>query len=244
MKIKYMTEDGVLAVRNNAAVIAKRLISERHMTVQELLGNDNVIVETAFEINDFELDMSQEKGKEPLTDLENIKRVYNNMRNLSDSQASDERIWAAYTLSEEIDYMRYRWGTANAGNLLNRYLFSYSPQRSLFRNGVSRLWWIGRATYDSKRTDPYELAEFLITRDQDYSEAICGRNVFNNSEISKATVSALLDAEKDGIEIDRNLVREIGKYMNLLAGAYVLDVLDYAVIYDKASEKIRSIKVK
>ena len=186
--------------------------------------------------------MSQENGKEALTDLENIKRVYNNMRGLSDSLASDERLWSAYTLVDRYDYMQYRWKINGENDLKNRYLFGYSAHRSLFRNGMARLWWIGRVTYDESRDDPYELTELLITRDQDYAENICGRNVFNNPKVTKATIAALLDVEKEGVEIDRFLVREIAKYMNLLAGTYLLDFIEYDELYNKAKEKILKIK--
>ena len=119
----------------------------------------------------------------------------------------------------------------------NHYLFNYSSQRSLFRNGISRLWWIGRITYDKTRVDPYELTKFLC-RDQDYIESICGRNVFNNPDVGFATLSALYDAEKEGVKIDRFIVREIGKYVNLLAGTYILDVLDKEEIYAKVRKKL------
>jgi len=183
------------------------------------------------------MDMSQPKGKENLTDQENIQRVYNHMRFLSDSQASDERICAAYTFSEFIEYMRYRCTSTDVNDMKNHYLFNYSNQRSLFRNGISRLWWIGRITYDDSRMDPYELTKFLC-RDQDFIESICGRNVFNNFNISNPTIKALFDADKSGVKVDRSLVRNISKYVNLLAGTYILDALEEEEIYQKVKKKI------
>jgi len=169
--------------------------------------------------------------------VENIQRVYNHMKFLSDSQASDERIWAAYTFSEFLDYMRYRWKASSISDLENRYLFGYSVQRSLFRNGVSRLWWIGRFTYDETRLDPYELTRFLC-KDQDYIENICGRNIFNNPNVGFATISALYDAEKAGVVVNRELVREVSRYVNLLAGTYLLDTLSEEEIYQKIQNKL------
>lgn len=205
--------------------------------MSDFFGRDNLIKETQFEINDFKLDMSQPDGKESLTDVENIQRVYNHMKFLSDSQASDERIWAAYTFSEFLDYMRYRWKASSISDLENRYLFGYSVQRSLFRNGVSRLWWIGRFTYDETRLDPYELTRFLC-KDQDYIENICGRNIFNNPNVGFATISALYDAEKAGVVVNRELVREVSRYVNLLAGTYLLDTLSEEEIYQKIQNKL------
>ena len=166
-----------------------------------------------------------------------MRPLYNHMKFLSDSQASDERIWAAYTFVEYLDYMRYRWPATKTEDLNNRYLFGYTMQRSLFRNGIARLWWIGRFTYDEKRNDPYELTKFLC-KEQDYIESICGRNIFNNPEIGLATISALYDAEKAGIKIDRYVVRDIGKYVNLLAGTYLLDTFTKEEVYEKIKKKL------
>lgn len=237
MRIKYLTEDDLNAVKSNLSDVLCDVIAEDGKSLNEFFGRDNLIKETQFEINDFKLDMSQPDGKESLTDVENIQRVYNHMKFLSDSQASDERIWAAYTFSEFLDYMRYRWKASSISDLENRYLFGYSVQRSLFRNGVSRLWWIGRFTYDETRLDPYELTRFLC-KDQDYIENICGRNIFNNPDVGFATISALNDAEKSGVVVNRELVREISKYVNLLAGTYLLDTLSKEEIYQKIQNKL------
>ena len=237
MRIKYLTEDDLNAVKSNLSAVLRDVIAEDGKSLNEFFGRDNLIKETQFEINDFKLDMSQPNGKESLTDVENIQRVYNHMKFLSDSQASDERIWAAYTFSEFLDYMRYRWKASSISDLENRYLFGYSVQRSLFRNGVSRLWWIGRFTYDETRLDPYELTRFLC-KDQDYIENICGRNIFNNPDVGFATISVLNDAEKAGLVVNRELVREVSKYVNLLAGTYLLDTLSKEEIYQKIQNKL------
>ena len=237
MRIKYLTEDDLNAVKSNLSGVLYDVIAEDGKSLNDFFGRDNLIKETQFEINDFKLDMSQPDGKESLTDVENIQRVYNHMKFLSDSQASDERIWAAYTFSEFLDYMKYRWAASSVSDLENRYLFGYSVQRSLFRNGVSRLWWIGRFTYDETRLDPYELTRFLC-KDQDYIENICGRNIFNNPNVGFATISALYDAEKAGVVVNRELVREVSRYVNLLAGTYLLDTLSKEEIYQKIQNKL------
>lgn len=237
MKIKYITEDDLNAIKENLPGVLKNVVMRRENTIGEYLNRDNVLKEAKYEIEDFVLDCSQPRGKESLTDIENIQRVYNHMKFLTDSQASDERIWVAYTLSEFLDYMRYRWEAKTVSDLENRYMFGYSIQRSLFRNGIARLWWLGRFTYDVNRDDPYEMTKFLC-KDQDYIENICGRNIFNNPDVAFATISALSDAEKSGMVINRDTVRNVGKYVNLLAGTYLLDALSRETIYQKVCKRI------
>ncbi|RDU23233.1 DUF6339 family protein [Anaerosacchariphilus polymeriproducens] len=237
MKIKYMIEDDLNTLKSNLPGVFKEVVAPGGISINKMFSREDMIKNTPYEIDEFTLDMSQPKGKESLTDVENIQRVYNHMKFLSDSQASDERIWLAYTFSEFIDYMRYRWTANSVSDLENRYLFGYSVQRSLFRNGIARLWWIGRFTYDLNRLDPYELTKFLC-KDQDYIESICGRNIFNNPDVGVATVSALFDAEKNGKTVNRDVVRNMGKYVNVLAGTYLLDSLSREEIYNKVSKKL------
>lgn len=192
--------------------------------------------------DEFQLDMSAEKQE--LTDFENVKRVHKNMRNLSESQASDERIWAAYTLSVFLDYMRYRWYPESEITMMNRYFFSYSPKRSLFRNGIARLWWIGHLTYDANRSgDKYELTEY-VCRKQDNINLLLDINFGNNPAIVRASIQALIDAEKDGMTVDREKTRQLSEYINTLGGVYLVDAFSYDVIYDKCTEKLKKMSSK
>lgn len=237
MKIKFLTEDSIEMLKKNSELLYKDVILNGNISLEEFLGDAGQIKETAYEIDDFVLEMGQPDGKEPLTDAENAQRVYNHMKALSDSQASDERIWIAYTLQEQLDYMKYRWKTTSSQDMLNRYFFNYSKNRSLFRNGMSRLWWIGRVTYDEKREDPFELTKFLCNH-QDFIETICGRSTFNNPIVQKATLNALYDVLYDIKADNREIIREIAKYVNLLSGTYILDMLSYQEIYDKVYRKL------
>jgi hypothetical protein len=107
----------------------------------------------------------------------------------------------------------------------------------LFRNGISRLWWIGRVTYDETLSDPYELTKY-ICKEQDFIESICGRTIFNNPIVQQSTIRAIYDVEKLGININRAEIREISKYVNLLAGTYLLDMLSKEEIYHKVYTKL------
>ena len=236
-KIKFLTEDSIEMLKKNADALYKEVILTGDKTLEEFMREAGEIKETAFEIDDFVLEMGQSEGKEPLTDAENAQRVYSHMKALSDSQASDERIWLAYTLQEQLEYMKYRWKANSSQDMLNRYFFNYSKNRSLFRNGMARLWWIGRVTYDEKREDPFELTKFLCNH-QDFIEAICGRSTFNNPVVQKATLNALYDVLKDRKSDNREIIREIARYVNLLAGTFILDMLTYDEVCKKVHKKL------
>ena len=235
MKIKFITEDGLLKAKNNFKAIYKDMLVKPKKSIQELFEDEKIIRDTSMEIEEFSLDMSSDNPVS--TDVENIRRVYNHMKGLTESQASDERIWVAYTLSEQIDYMRYRWMPKSCVDKADRFFFNNTSKRSLFRNGIARLWWIGYHTYDASRIDPYELTAF-VCRDQDFINNVLDIGFANNATITKAVLVALLDAEKAGIKVERELVRSISQYVNLLGGIYVLDCLTFDEIYQKLKTKL------
>lgn len=236
MKLKFITEEGLLAAKGNYSAIYNEILVKNNCTIQSLLNDDNIIRESSIEYEPFEFDMSKEKAA--ATDIENIKRVYNHLKGLTESQASDERIWVAFTLCEALDYMRYRWMPKNCNDKLDHFFFNSTTKRSLFRNGISRLWWIGYHTYDSNRVNPYELTEF-ICRDQDFINNLLDIGFASNPMILKACIVALMDAEKSGKNINRELIRDISQYINLLGGTYILDCLSYDEIYNILKERLK-----
>lgn len=239
-KIRFLTEDAIEFIKRNLDSFFKDVYKSGEKTLEDFLNGAGMLMETPFEIEDFVLEMNQPAGKEALTDAENVQRVYSHMKALSDSQASDERIWIAYTLCDQLEYMKYRWKVSSSEELLNRYFFNYSKNRSLFRNGMARLWWIGRITYDEKREDPFEITKYLCGQ-QDFIETICGRSTFNNPTVQKATVNAIYNVLKDKKGDNREIIREIAKYVNLLSGTYILDMLTYDEVYEKVRRKLLEI---
>ena len=189
MRIKFITEEGLLAAKRNYLTIFKEIIKKKSTDLPTLMNDSSIIRDSSIEVEDFSFDMSQDNPV--ATDIENIRRVYNHMKGLSESRASDERIWVAFTLHQGLDYMRYRWMPKDDGDKFDRFFFKNSrnghSKRPLFRNGIARLWWIGYHTYDPKRTNPYELTEF-VCRDQDYINNLLDIGFASNATISKATI--------------------------------------------------------
>lgn len=240
--IKFISEDALLEIKNNRSLLYSNVISSKKQTLEEAFHDDRIIQDTSVPADEFQLDMSADKPE--LTDFENIKRVHKNMQALSESQASDERIWAAYTLSIFADYMRYRWCPESETAMMNRYFFSYSPKRSLFRNGIARLWWIGHLTYDANRPgDKYELTEY-VCRKQDNINLLLDINFGNNPTIVRAAIQSLIDAEKSGMTVDREKIRQLSEYINTLGGVYLVDAFSYGMIYDKCTEKLKRMSSK
>jgi hypothetical protein len=239
MILTFLEDDSLFALKSNLNKLYNKFALPNADWIIDYFGY-SPFVETKYSISDFSLDMSQDKPF--LTELENVQRVYNNLRFLSGSQASDERLWAGLCINHFWKYTQYRWNIVSnctVNNVKQHFFFGFGPRRSLTRNAISRLWWIGRLTYDSSRKDPYELTRF-VCENADYVMHILERNTSNSPIITKAFLSALLTAREEGCLINTNTVGELSKYLNLLGGTYILDCLPESIIFNKILEKARN----
>ena len=232
MKITFLQEDCLYTLKSNLPQIISKFTTPDSAWIFEYFGH-SPFADTKYAVEDFLLDMSQEKPF--LTEFENVQRVYNRLNFLSDSQASDERLWAGLCLNHFYKYTQYRWDIINkctVDNVKQHFFFGFGARRSLTRNALSRLWWIGRLTYDSSKKDPFELTRF-VCENADYIMHILERNISNNPIITRAFISAIIQAQKDGCKINTDTVGDLSKYLNLLGGTYVLDCLPENKIFDK-----------
>lgn len=233
MKLQFISYDSIDIIKTNINSWVDNFKKDSSDWLQEEFNN-TLFIDTKFpEVHDFGLDMSADKSF--LTEPENVKRIYENLRFLSDSQASDERLWAGLCLGPFWNYVKYRWNidkNCTVSNVLQHFFFDFGNRRSLTRNALARLWWIGRLTYDKNRSNPWELTEF-ICENSDYIMHILERNTSNNPSIIRPFLSAIIEAGEQGLLVNTDVVGELAKYLNLLGGTYILDCLPEERIYDK-----------
>lgn len=241
MKLQFVSYDALDIIKTNLPQwISGFKLDSSEWLEQEL--DMPLFTDTKFGfIDNFALDTSADKPF--LTEAENAQRVYDKLRFLSDSQASDERLWAGLCLGPFWKYTKYRWEIdkkCTISNVQQHYFFGFGARRSLTRNAAARLWWIGRLTYDDKRSDPWELTKF-VCESSDYIMHILERNTSNNPAVIRPFLSAIINARNDGLQIDTNIVGSLAKYLNLLGGIYILDCLPETKIYDKIYSKAEEI---
>lgn len=241
MKVQFINSNNLDAIKANLSFWTDNFKKDSSEWLEAEFDNKLFLDSKFGEIPDFTLDMTAESPF--LTEAANAQKVYENFKFLSDSQASDERLWASLCLGPFWKYVQYRWGICQkptVENILQHYFFRYGPRRSLTRNAIARLWWIGRFTYDENRSDPYELTK-LVCENSDYIMHILERNTSNNPMILRAFLGAILDARNEGINMNTNTVGELSKYLNLLGGIYILDCLSAEKIHDNIVKKAREI---
>lgn len=238
MYLEFIEEDSLLDIKSNISHLLSNFCIDQNNWLTNYFKK-NPFLKSKFYVNDFTLDMHLEKPY--LTDYENVKRVYSNLNFLSDSIATDERLWAGLCLGTFWNYTQYRWkikDKCTKSNIIDHYFFGYATRRSITRNALARLWWIGRLTYDSTRKDPFELTKFVCSH-QDIIFHILERTVIsNNKKIMIPFLDAIIFSIGKGKNLNTDKLNSLSKYLNLLGGIYLLDILDYDFIYDKIIIKI------
>lgn len=231
-KIKIIQSDDLAVLKSNIEFYREAFSDSDNQHLIEIFGKDPFI-DSKFTIENFSLDMS---AKEPFaTEFVNVKTTYENLKFLTRSQASDERLWAGLCLTNFWSYTKYRWkidSNNSTDNILNHFFFNYSRKRSLTRNAMARLWWIGSLTYDKNNPDPYELTE-LVCRNANYILDSLERNTSNNPEVVQSFLKGALRAEKEGYALTKQSFSRLAIYMNLLGGTYLLDAIPSEIIEAK-----------
>lgn len=238
-KIPFMKLADMETIKSNAKNYLPYFENKDNLWLDKILKH-SPFGETKYELPDFALYMPEEGKFSPATDKKNVREVYEKLKWLSDSQASEERLWAGLCFGPFWNYVQYRWKIQTPESIKQHYFFAYNARRSLTRNAVSRLWWIGRLTYDSSREDPFELTDFVC----EYSRFIVDvleRNVSNSRSLMKEFLGACVDSKKMGLTMDTNTIRELEKYLDLLGGIYVLDYMPEGFVYNKIVMKAQEL---
>lgn len=189
--------------------------------------------------------LKEPESKTELFDLENTKAVYLALKHLTPLQACDERLWTYLTHVTFWTYMRKRWPAEQYHGkrrfvevMEERYFFTGHRARALIRNGISRLWWYGYATYDDTRQDPFELTAVLLKR-LDVTQSILERTFSHNRAVTRTVLSVLLQREKDGVPFyDRDDVRKLAGYLVQVGGVTIIDALTLPDVQGLVDRKV------
>lgn len=252
MNIRFIKQEALDNLKVNISYNIEHYTDENNKWVYDFFQGDDPFLDFKYTVKDFELDMSEDVPQR--TDLNNIKVIYENLNFLTESQASDERFWTGLTHDKFWNYMKYRWGD----NILNNsktkekkvdqikqsYFYGYGTRRSAAWNGIAKLWWTGRLTYDSTLDNPYEITEY-VANDLDTTILYLMSSRFTkNKDIRLGMFKAILEFERKGIKIARTRLNELMKYINILGGSYLLDYFSENEIKKKCINYLEKITYK
>ena len=249
MKARYLTEIALETLKRSIDVYLPLFAEEtKDALVEKLkadLETDTIFRDTKYVFPDAPLSASKVSADE----MESIEAVFGAMKDLPNAVAMDERLWAGIAIDICWDYVRKRWDIAELfekdddsvkNKVLDHFFYMQGPRRSFTRNAISRLWWLGRLTYDEGHEDPYHRTR-VVTADLGYVVDLLERNFSNNPRISAEFVDAVEAARAevgaDGGIIARPELRILCKYLNMLGGVYILDSLPEGMIFQKIHDK-------
>lgn len=243
MKINFLEEEALFTLKGNIKNNKLKYREIENGWITDFFNGKSPFIEFKYDVNDFQLIMNEEKPEK--TDLENIKRIYLNLKFLTETQATDERLWAGLAHDKFWTYMQYRWPLDRMKepevNIKRQYFFGESKRRSLTFHGLAKLWWIGRYTYDERLDNPFEITEYVCKDLATTSLYLFSSNFTSNDNIRLGMLKAIVDMEKKGYRVKRQEQKEIIKYLNILGGTYIIDMFDENEIYEMVIKKLEKI---
>lgn len=198
--------------------------------------------ELFMEVPDFKLAAYSDKKGE--MDLNNCKIVFSNLRKISESQASDERLWAGLCNKTFYSYCRTRWnyGTkkqktpdADTNSILSRFFFSGGTRAGFYRNTLAKCWWVGHGTYQEHSANKFEILDALGADDLStkVTDLFYSNTFASNPVITRGICMGWKMFSDRGIKLaTREYFRPAVQYVNALGGGILLDLLTENEIRD------------
>ncbi len=228
MKLYFLKKDALDQLKGNIGSNINYYHEKSNNWIYEQFRGENPFGEFKIEVEEINLRTDFESASQ--MDLYNSKQLHSKLRFLSENQAADERFWAGLTHSTFFEFVQQRWGNENmhkANYIMSRYFYSGGQSRGIVRNTLSKLWWIGHFTYDSRRENPYELTEVLGNNDMATRvNDIFTSNFSRNPKLVHAFLGAVKEYEDNGIKIGGYTYRKAVQYMNAYGGITVVDYLE------------------
>lgn len=238
MKIKIMTYQALETLKNNVKSEVSLYTDGNSDRLLKTL-DEKPLVDTGISCAKLTLKVSSAQTD----DFENVKKMYGTLKEvISPAMASDERLWAGMSMGSNCwQYINARWKKDrwNENTIKDHFYFAHGGRRSLTRNGLARLWWIGFLTYDSQGTDHWHYTKFACTY-QRFIVDVLERNTGNSKKLIFSCINACEKYASDhgGKMVETNMMRDLQKYMSILGGTYLIDMIDQQDLEEKIYNKI------
>lgn len=251
MKLYFMKQAALDYLKANLKVLYTKYYREKsNQWVYDLFDYDPF--ELFLEVPDFTLSpITNKKGE---VDLQNCKIIYSKLAQISESQASDERLWAGLCHSTFYEYVRERYDYDNMmlkdeskdeSTIRSRFFFSGTFRTGFFRNALAKCWWVGKLTYQPKEANKFQLLDALGP--DDFSSKVNELFYSNTFSSNPSIVIGICQAWKlfsdNGVKLTvREYMRPALQYLNALGGGILLDALTSEEIKDIFFEYVNKLR--
>lgn len=243
MNLYYISQAAIDDLKINYSRYEKHFQDVSNKWFVDKFTKNDWIHKSKIEIEDIELNMDDNYS---ISDRKNIEIVYEAMKDLSPSLATDERLWAGMLFCQFWNYVKYRRKeeliSNNERNILNSFLFLRGSKRSCFVNCLSRLWWTGYLLYDFEAADHYQAIN-LVCENAFASNImlISSNNFISNKNLALGVMDCIARRKTAGDKIGRYHFVEANKYLNCLGGTSLLDVMTRAEVCTVVNKRLNKL---
>lgn len=165
-------------------------------------------------------------------DCQNSIEIFKQLSSLDKVQANDKRLWVSLTHTRFYNYVWQRWNFASEeisdDKIKDRYHFEGAGIDSRTGNAISRLWWTAKVTYNSKRSDEFELTR-LIWEKQDLWTGLMERSFSTYPNV----VQGFLEFYKLNKQLKEDEIRLMHRGLNAIGGVKMLPLLSKQEVVDE-----------
>lgn len=218
----------------NICVFKTRFIEECKLSIKNDKKIDLYFGEK-FHFNQDDIFNNKEFGIERLPELilpeknnnhnaENAIRLYESLKSLNQTLASDVRFWTYLAHVTYWKYMQVRFPIdqqpreKRAAYIMSHWHIDSLNTANLTRHhGISSLWWGAFRTYDDTRKDPFELTKELFSM-LDYTTHLMSGTQGRNQEFFRAVLEFVVDNQELFAMYKETKIRFIMRSMNRTGG--------------------------
>ena len=184
---------------------------------------------------DINLDLDTGLDNPHDTDYENVKRLYERLKDLPPNIAAKPEFWGCYAHAYHADYVVYRSEVERENYTEQTVLRDFfcrsgkeQPRRMLVVNLLSRLWWTGRLMYDDENEDPYHFVRHFTN--SAYNSKIvlfASSTAASNHEVAMGMMDAIdfFKIERGMVDITRREILACTKFLNSIGAVRMIDTL-------------------
>lgn len=228
MKLQFISEHTLQDLKINNETYLESYYMEEFEWFDQYFSEEGKVLNSSFE---FDMPIFSYHEDYSISDRENVKAVYQALKNMPVAQATQERIWTGLAHLQFRDFTFYRLKkdieNKNDTRIMSSLFFTHSTKRAVFVHILARLWWVGYMTYDENNKDnPFWLTDFFTERDfSARSTLFFSSNFTSNRDITVGILRAIYNLKQQGEDIKRKHFVQASKYLNVVGGAMILDVL-------------------
>ncbi len=236
MRVKFLNYETIEYIKKNREDVFEELKTK---SFNELL-QEKFIVDW-YEDSKFikpDIDYYIDRNINPRhTDIENSKLIYDYFKNLTESQASDERLWAGLAIEEKnYNYLKYRWKD-DVKTIRYRVVYHAGGKRGFMYHGLARLWWFAHLTFDNQLENPFELTEFCFKYPH-ILEKMLYRNYSNSKTIRTGIIKGIKEYLNEGGEYKISYLDKLFNHISALSGVHMLDMYSEEKIAEITKEEL------